>query len=62
MQRIRLEQDAKLWDHIMQEYEIGSVLGQGSFGKVIKCKKKSDGKVYAIKLITNIFDGIHNLK
>lgn len=38
------------------------MLGQGSFGKVVKCTRKVDRKVFAVKLITNIFDGVQSLK
>ena len=37
-------------------------MGQGSFGKVVKGTRKSDGKVFAVKLITNIFEGVQSLK
>ena len=32
-------------------YELSDVLGSGHFGKVCKCKKKSDGQIYAVKII-----------
>jgi serine/threonine protein kinase len=54
--------EALLWDAIKQDYHIEELLGQGSYGKVMKCIGKKDGQVYAIKLIADVFDDIHYLK
>jgi serine/threonine protein kinase len=35
----------------MEDFELLKVLGRGSFGKVMQVKKKSDGKVYAMKIL-----------
>lgn len=40
-------------DHIAYRYEILSVLGKGSFGKVLKCIDHKSGKLVAVKLIIN---------
>jgi hypothetical protein len=54
--------DAHLWDVIKQDYHLDKMLGQGSYGKVMKCTCKKNGLVYAIKLMTDVFDDIHHLK
>ena len=33
----------------IQSYEIGTLIGQGSFGKVYKAKEKANGNIYAVK-------------
>lgn len=40
-------------DHIAYRYEILSVLGKGSFGKVLKCIDHKNGKLIAVKMIIN---------
>ena len=47
--------DYKLFigDHIAYRYEIQSVLGQGSFGKVLKVFDHRDGRDIALKIIKN---------
>lgn len=40
-------------DHIAYRYEIVNVLGQGSFGKVLKCIDHKSGKLVAVKMIIN---------
>ncbi|CAN6606313.1 hypothetical protein TRVA0_003S01310 [Trichomonascus vanleenenianus] len=40
-------------DHIAYRYEVLSVLGKGSFGKVIKCIDHKTGKLAAVKMIVN---------
>jgi serine/threonine protein kinase len=47
--------------HLENEYDFVSILGEGSFGKVYKVKKKSTQKLYAIK-IENIHSNIALLK
>jgi len=32
-----------------QKFEVQKLLGQGSYGKVYRCKRRSDGKLYAVK-------------
>mmetsp|Transcript_23432 Transcript_23432/g.58629 ORF Transcript_23432/g.58629 Transcript_23432/m.58629 type:complete len:479 (-) Transcript_23432:185-1621(-) len=34
------------------DFEILKVLGQGSFGKVVQVRKKSNGKIYAMKILS----------
>ena len=50
-------EESKLWCHLEHEYDILGKLGRGSYGKVIKARCKVTGKVVAIKLVENIFDG-----
>ena len=33
-----------------QKFEVQKLLGQGSYGKVYRCKRRSDGKLYAVKV------------
>ena len=40
-------------DHILYRYEIMSMLGQGSFGAVVKVKDHKNGETSALKLIRN---------
>lgn len=40
----------------MYQYEEIEVLGDGAFGTVIKCKKKSDNKSYAIKKMKKVYN------
>jgi len=35
----------------MEDFDLLKVLGRGSFGKVMQVKKKSDGKIYAMKIL-----------
>ena len=35
----------------LDDYELGSLLGQGNFGKVYKATRKSDGKTIALKVL-----------
>jgi len=35
----------------LEDFEFRKVLGRGSFGKVMQVRKKSDGKIYAMKIL-----------
>lgn len=35
----------------LEDFQIGSDLGKGSFGCVVKCIRRSDGEVYAMKQV-----------
>ena len=35
----------------LEDFELLKVLGRGSFGKVMQVRKKSDGKIYAMKIL-----------
>jgi serum/glucocorticoid-regulated kinase 2 len=35
----------------LEDFELLKVLGRGAFGKVMQVKKKSDGKIYALKIL-----------
>ncbi len=54
--------DCHLWAVIKKDYIVEKMLGEGSYGRVMKCTKKSNGQSYAIKLMTNVFDDINYLK
>ncbi|KDO20346.1 CMGC/MAPK protein kinase [Saprolegnia parasitica CBS 223.65] len=43
------------WDEIAPHYQIETVLGQGSYGQVVRCKHLPTGDVVAIKKIQNVF-------
>jgi len=38
---------------IWNEYEVGQLIGSGSFGQVFECTHVKTGKVYAIKKFKN---------
>ena len=54
--------DEHLWAVIRKDYHIDKKLGQGAYGRVMKCTSKASGKTYAVKLMTDVFDDIHYLK
>jgi serine/threonine protein kinase len=35
----------------LEDFDLLKVLGRGSFGKVMQVRKKTDGKVYAMKIL-----------
>jgi serine/threonine protein kinase len=35
----------------LDDFELITVIGQGSFGKVVQCRHKKDGKIYAMKML-----------
>ncbi len=35
----------------MEDFELLKVLGRGSFGKVMQVRKKSNNKIYAMKIL-----------
>ena len=49
----RGEYQATPGDHIAYRYEIVSLLGQGSFGQVLKCVDHGTGSAIALKIIRN---------
>ena len=55
-------QDGHLWAIILKDYHIDKKLGEGAYGRVMKCTSKLSGKTYAIKLVTGVFEDIHHLK
>ena len=46
------------WQHMLQFYEPKRILGEGSYGQVMKAKCRSSGKVVAIKLIKDVFSNV----
>lgn len=38
----------------LEDFTIEQELGKGSFGIVFKCKRKIDGKIYAIKQVSSL--------
>ncbi len=38
----------------LEDFQIGSDLGKGSFGCVVKCIRRSDGEVYAMKQVYSL--------
>lgn len=43
------------WSDIAPNYSIECVLGQGSYGQVVRCKHLPTGEIVAIKKIQNVF-------
>ncbi|KAF0691546.1 Aste57867_17258 [Aphanomyces stellatus] len=43
------------WDEVSPKYQLETVLGQGSYGQVVRCKHVATGEVVAIKKIRNVF-------
>lgn len=43
------------WSEIAPHYSIESMLGQGSYGQVVRCKHLPTGEIVAIKKIQNVF-------
>ncbi|WVQ84565.1 hypothetical protein IAT38_006719 [Cryptococcus sp. DSM 104549] len=40
-------------DHLCYRYEVGGVLGKGSFGQVVQCRDHKTGRSVAVKIIRN---------
>ena len=43
------------WAYVKKEYKLVEFLGEGSFGQVVRAKHRVSGKVFAIKMITDVF-------
>ncbi|ETW10302.1 CMGC/MAPK protein kinase [Aphanomyces invadans] len=43
------------WDEVKPSYHLEAVLGQGSYGQVVRCKHLASGEIVAIKKIQNVF-------
>ncbi|KAH9138829.1 hypothetical protein AeRB84_016862 [Aphanomyces euteiches] len=43
------------WDEVLSKYQLEAVLGQGSYGQVVRCKHLATGEIVAIKKIQNVF-------
>ena len=50
------------WKFLETEYELQDILGQGTYGQVIKAKHRETGKVCAIKHIKDVFYNIYEAK
>lgn len=46
---------SSIWKGVQDQYNLMELLGEGSFGQVVKAQHKATGKLYAIKLVTNVF-------
>ena len=42
------------WKYVLGDYELLEKLGEGSYGKVLKAKHRTTGKVYAIKHVKDV--------
>ena len=51
----RQQPDDDCWEYISDKYKPISTIGEGSFGVVMKAERISDGKIFAIKCIRNVF-------
>jgi len=47
---------------LLDKYTLGAVLGQGAFGIVYACKRKSDGKEFAVKMIDQVETPLEEIK
>jgi serine/threonine protein kinase len=50
----------KEWKFIEQSYELQKIIGQGSFGEVVRGRDLQIGQIVAIKLIKNAFCSEYN--
>lgn len=51
-----------IWRYVTSEYKIMELLGEGSFGQVVKAQHIKTGNIFAIKLVRNIFDSLYECK
>ena len=51
-----------IWRYVTNEYKILELLGEGSFGQVVRAQHVQTGQVFAIKLIQNVFDSLYECK
>ena len=49
-----MESCPSIWTYIDDQFEIINKIGQGSFGVVMEAKHVKTGKIYAIKLISDV--------
>jgi serine/threonine protein kinase len=47
---------------VTPKFKIIKVLGEGSFGQVVKAIECDTSKVFAIKMIENVFESTYNFK
>jgi len=47
---------------LLQEYSIGATLGEGAFGVVSNCTRRSDGEQYAVKMIDKVETPVDAIK
>lgn len=52
---IRTNLEDHRWSFVRNEFKLIELLGEGSFGQVVRAKHRDSGKYFAIKLIKNIF-------
>ena len=46
----------EVWDNLLPDYQLIEVLGEGSFGRVVRAKHRKSGKMVAIKYVADAFD------
>ena len=46
---------SSIWKGVQDQYRLLELLGEGSFGQVVKAQHILTGKMYAIKLVTKVF-------
>ena len=46
---------SSIWKGVQDKYHLLELLGEGSFGQVVKAQHIATGKIYAIKLVTKVF-------
>ena len=53
---VRLLQFFIIYKMPLEDFQISGDLGKGSFGCVVKCIRRSDGQIYAMKQVTIIIN------
>lgn len=49
-------------NNFVEDYEIGTVLGEGAFGVVSACTRRSTGKVFAVKMVDKVETPLATIK
>jgi serine/threonine protein kinase len=47
---------------LLEEYTVGRTLGEGTFGVVLNCKKRSTGEELAVKIVDNVETPVEAIK
>merc|ERR550514_1235715 len=47
---------------LLEEYSVGQTLGEGAFGVVSNCKKRSTGEEFAVKMVDKVETPVEAIK